>query len=119
MAPRFPAPPTGKPVLVDAARVAELQVILEGVPLPAERASLVAYARHEGAAPAQLAALERLPDRLYVSLDDAAEELAPVQPPRGRPAPHPPREESGAAPGGDDYTNARPESGAVRDADTG
>src|SRR5581483_8493452 len=115
MAPRFPAPTTGKPVLVDAARTAELQVLLEGVPLPAKRTRLVEYARHEGATPAQLAALERLPDRLYVSLDDAAEELAPVQPSRGRTAPHMPREESGAAPGGDDYTNPRPESGAVRD----
>ena len=100
---------------MDLARTAELQVLLEGVPLPASRGQLLAHAVRERAEPWQLDALRRLPDRLYGSIDEAAEELLPVQPRRGREEPRPPRASSGAPPGGDDYTNPRPESGEVRD----
>jgi hypothetical protein len=102
---------------VEHARVAELQVLLEGVPLPASRSQLLEYARHQDAEPWQVDALRRLPDRQYGWIDEAAEELLRVQPPREREEPHEPRATSGAPPGGDDYTNARPESGEVRDKD--
>ncbi len=99
------------------ARAAEIQVLLEGVPLPAEKATLLGYARHEGAEPHVLAALATLPEREYRTLDEVGEELVGVQPRRAREEPHTPRAESGAPPGGDDYTTPHPESGAVRDLD--
>ncbi len=101
---------------MEQATVAELQVLLEGVPLPNERSSLLKYALHEGASGEQVALLRRLPDRRYDTIDEVAEELASVQPSFERKA-HSPREESGAPPGGDAYTQARPESGQVRDLD--
>jgi hypothetical protein len=99
---------------MELSAVAELQVLLEGVPLPNERSSLVEYARDEGARADQIAALYRLPDRRYDNIDEVAEELVRVQPPREHEVPHRPREESGAPPGGDAYTQPHPESGAVR-----
>jgi hypothetical protein len=99
---------------MEPARVAELQVVLEGVPLPAELSTLGRYALQHGATGEQLAVLQRLPDRSYDNLDEVAEELVSVQPPGGREEPHSPREESGDPPGGDDYTQLHPESGAVR-----
>ena len=93
--------------------VAELQVLLEGVPLPNERSSLVRYAMSEGATGDQLAMLRRLPDRRYDNIDEVAEELASVQPSFEHERPSP-REESGSPPGGDAYTRKHPQSGAVR-----
>jgi Protein of unknown function (DUF2795) len=96
------------------AEVATLQALLEGVPLPARKAELIAYARRQDAR-APLHLLERLPDREYEAIDDVGEALAPVQPPsasRGQ-AP-PPREESDLPPGGPDYVNRSPSPGAVR-----
>ena len=95
--------------------VAELQVLLEGVPLPAPRQELLDHARREHAGPAALALLEGLPDREYSSLDEVGETLLPVQPTRepeglARPAP-----ESGEPPGGSAYTDASEEPGWVRD----
>lgn len=84
--------------------VAELQVLLEGVPLPNELSSLVRYALHEGASGEQLAALQRLPERRYDNIDELAEELVHVQPAYDRREPQAPHEESGAPPGGDAYT---------------
>ena len=103
---------TGHRVRVDTQRAAELQVLLEGVPLPARKRELLAYARSqdEGAA-AQLASL---PDREYRSLDEVGEALAPDQPPRSQPRVVVPREESDAPPGGDNYVKPHPEPGAVR-----
>jgi uncharacterized protein DUF2795 len=101
---------------VKLSAVAELQVLLEGVPLPNERSSLVDYARHEGASGDQLAMLRQLPERRYDNIDEVAEELVRVQPPQGDEQPEP-REESGAPPGGDAYTQLHPESGQVRDLD--
>ena len=102
---------------MDLAAVAELQVLLEGVPLPSERSSLVRYALHEDAGGEQIALLQRLPDRRYDNLDEVAEELASVQPPYEHTEPESLHEESGAPPGGDAYTQPHPESGQVRDLD--
>lgn len=102
---------------MDVASVAELQVLLEGVPLPNERSSLVRYALSEGASGEQIALLQRLPERRYDNLDEVGEELARVQPAGEDDEPHAPREESGAPPGGDAYTQPHSESGQVRDLD--
>jgi hypothetical protein len=102
---------------VELSAVAELQVLLEGVPLPNDRSSLVRYATREGATGGQIAMLQRLPDRRFDNIDEVAEELAPVQPEREHEVPHVPREESGAPPGGDAYTQPHPDSGQVRDLD--
>jgi hypothetical protein len=83
--------------------VAELQTLLEGVPLPASKRALVAYGREHGGDGGQLAALEELPDDEYVSLDDVAEALRAVQPSAPAVLPPAPRPESGAPPGGTEY----------------
>jgi len=94
------------------AEVATLQTLLQGVPLPASKSELIRYARRQdGAAPMHL--LDRLPDREYSSLDEVGEELAPVQP-VAKLRTRLPREESDLPPGGDDYVNPEPRSGAVR-----
>jgi hypothetical protein len=96
---------------VDAQRAAEIQVVLEGIPLPASRDALVRYARPEDAAAA--VALEQLPDREYDRLDAVGEEL--MRPPEAPRAPdRPPRAESGGPPGAESYVEASPVSGAVR-----
>ena len=59
-------------------RAAEIQVVLEGIALPATRDELVRYAAPQDAAAA--AVLERLPDRTYERLDDVGEALAPTEP---------------------------------------
>ena len=102
---------------MDLAAVAELQVLLEGVPLPNERSSLVRYALSEGATGEQIALLQRLPDRRYNTIDEVAEELVSVQPAFEQEEPDSPHEESGAPPGGDAYTRPHLESGQVRDLD--
>jgi hypothetical protein len=89
---------------VEFAAVAELQVLLEGVPLPNESSTLMRYALHEGATGEQLALLQQLPDRCFETIDEVAEELVRIQPPREREVPHSPREESGEPPGGEAYT---------------
>lgn len=93
-------------------RAAELQSVLEGVPLPAQKADLLAYAGDQDASAA--ADLQGLPDREYSSLDEVGEALAPVQPEWAGPAVHEPRDESGQPPGGDAYVDPHPEPGAVR-----
>jgi hypothetical protein len=86
-------------------RAAEIQVVLEGVRLPATRDELLRYAAGEDAAAAH--ELAGLPDREYESLDEVGEELVHVHPllPAAVPLP---RAESGDPPGGDDYLNAPP-----------
>jgi Protein of unknown function (DUF2795) len=104
---------SGNRVSVDSRRAAEVQVLLEGVPLPASKHELVAYARSQDARGAeQLASL--LPDREYRSLDEVGEELAPVQPSRSPPEAAVPHEESDEPPGGDAYVDPNAEPGAVR-----
>jgi hypothetical protein len=92
-------------------RAAEIQVLLEGVTLPAGRDELVRYAALQDAEAA--VELERIPDREYESIDEVGEELAHVQPdfPAKQPLPHP---ESGSPPGKADYVNPTPTPGAIR-----
>jgi len=63
-----------------SSRLAELQTLLEGVPLPADKQELIRYAVSEGAGPGEAALLEALPDREFRSIDDVGEALQPVQP---------------------------------------
>jgi hypothetical protein len=97
---------------VSTQTAALIQVILEGVPLPASKAELVDYARRED--PDAAALLQALPEREYRSLDEVGEALAPVQPLRAQPGTAVPREESDKPPGGDAYIEPHPEPGAVR-----
>jgi hypothetical protein len=92
-------------------RAAEIQVLLEGVTLPATREQLVHYAALQDAEAA--VELERIPDREYRSIDEVGEELAHTQPhlPAPDARPHP---ESGRPPGGEDYVNPAPTPGALR-----
>lgn len=93
-------------------RAAEIQVVLEGVPLPARKRELVAYARTEDDRAAR--ELEAIEDREYATLDEVGEELLQVQPPAGSRAEPLPAAESGSPPGGRDYTEPHPDPGAVR-----
>jgi Protein of unknown function (DUF2795) len=68
---------------VKLSTVAELQVLLEGVPLPVGRDELVRYAEREGAGPRTIGLLRGLPERRYQHIDEVAETLAPVQPRAG------------------------------------
>jgi hypothetical protein len=92
-------------------RAAEIQVLLEGITLPATREQLVQYAAQQDAESA--VELERIPDRSYQSIDEVGEELAPTKP-HLLAAEHPPHPESGAPPGGEDYVNPSPTPGAIR-----
>jgi len=102
---------------MDTAPTAELQALLEGVDLPAEKDALLAYAVSQRAEPVFIAALRELPEREYQSIDEVGEELVRVQPVRHEEhaSPH---EESGAPPGGDAYTDPSPDTGQVRDLDS-
>jgi hypothetical protein len=92
-------------------RAAEIQVLLEGITLPATREQLVRYAASQDAAAA--VELERIADREYHRIDEVGEELVPTQPdlPEKQPLPHP---ETGRAAGGEDYVNPDPTPGAIR-----
>jgi hypothetical protein len=92
-------------------RVAEIQVVLEGVKLPATRDELVRYA--EMYDPQAARELTSISDREYERLDDVGEALAPTQPAEAN-GYKLPRPESGKPPGGDDYLRPFPESGRVR-----
>ena len=95
--------------------VAELQTVLEGIGLPAEKSELIQYAAAQRATPVQFGMLARLPDQEFDTIDEVAECLMRVQPEYEDEVPHAPREESGAPPGGDEYTNPDPVSGFMRD----
>jgi Protein of unknown function (DUF2795) len=97
---------------VGTQRAAELQVVLEGVALPATKAELLDYARTQDVDAARK--LQSLPDGEYRSLDEVGEALEPVQPPAAEARSDVPREESDAPPGGDSYVDPSPEPGAVR-----
>ena len=92
-------------------RAAEIQVVLEGVTLPATREQLVHYAAlHDSEAAVDL---QRIPAREYRSIDEVGEELAHTQPNLPAEAALP-REESGAPPGKADYLNPDPTPGELR-----
>jgi hypothetical protein len=88
---------------MDIARAAQLQVLLEGVPLPAEKAELLEYAVRQRAEPQAIADLRKIPDQRYESLDEVGEALVRVQPPDSDGAAPAPHEESGDPPGGEAY----------------
>jgi hypothetical protein len=96
---------------MDAQRNAELQVLLEGIPLPATRSALLTYARAQDARAAVL--LERLPDGEYDRLDAVGEALgdAPATPEAPARLPQP---ESDKPPGGSAYLEVSEDSGWVR-----
>jgi hypothetical protein len=101
---------------VEPADAAELKAALVGVTLPAEKPQLLEYAVQQRAEPRLLDGLRMLPEeKKYESLDEVVEELLHVQPPRVEGDPHEPKEEAGAPPGGDAYTNKHPETGTIRD----
>jgi hypothetical protein len=95
------------------AQTAELQVLLEGVSLPASKDELIRYAREQEDAAAAVRLLERLPLREFRTLDEVGETIAPVQAYSSEQAPLP-HEESDLPPGGDDYVNPAPVPGGVR-----
>ncbi|HKP17959.1 MAG TPA: DUF2795 domain-containing protein [Gaiellaceae bacterium] len=82
---------------------AELEVLLEGVDLPAPRRELIRHALGEAGGEEAAALLRALPDREYRSIDEVGEALEPVQPQPAAAIPTP-RPESGDPPGGDRYT---------------
>jgi hypothetical protein len=98
---------------VNHQRSAEIQALLEGIPLPASRDRLIAYASLQDAEAA--VELREIAEREYHSLDEVGEQLVRTQPapPAAMPLPKP---ESGDVPGGEEYTNPTPESGHVRTA---
>jgi hypothetical protein len=97
---------------MDTQRAAELQAVLEGVPLPATRSQLIAYAREQS--PSLAGELEGLPDAEFRRIDEVGELLMLV-PSAPAPADDLPRPESGKPPGGPDYVNPSPsDTGRVR-----
>lgn len=99
---------------MDSQRTAELQVLLEGVSLPAKRQELLDYAARQDDGGRFLGDLRALPDREYRRIDDVGEELLRVEPSPQQAEPPLPRDESGQPPGGDAYTDPAAEPGAVR-----
>jgi hypothetical protein len=81
-------------------RAAEIQVVLEGIGLPATRDELVRYAAAED--PEAASALRTIADGSYRRIDDVGNALAATQP-VARATPSLPRPESGEPPGGPDY----------------
>jgi hypothetical protein len=97
---------------MDAQRAAQIQAVLEGVPLPASKAMLIEYARRQDASIVR--DLQGLPDEEFRRLD-AVGELLTLAPTAPAPGPRPPIPESGKPPGGPDYLTPFPEdTGLVR-----
>ena len=94
---------------------AALQVVLEGVPLPAGKKELIAYAREQDGEARLLALLERIEEGEYRRIDEVGEAVAGVQPSFAPPSPHQPHVESDEPPGGASYTELRPEPGEIRE----
>lgn len=93
-------------------RASEIQAVLEGVPLPADRSRLVEYARAQD--PSIAADLEGLPDVEFDRLD-AVGELLTMRPSAPKPEQRLPRPESGKPPGGPDYVKPSPsDTGQIR-----
>ena len=63
---------------MEIARAAQLQALLEGVSLPAEKADLLEYAVRQRAEPPFIDLLRKIPNREYVSLAEVGRELIRV-----------------------------------------
>jgi hypothetical protein len=100
--------------VIDTQRTAELQVLLEGIALPASKQELVDYASRQSDSAEFVTDLRSLPDEQYESLDDVGEALLQMQPSRSEELLPVPQDESGQPPGGDEYTNPSPEPGGIR-----
>ena len=85
----------------------QVEALLVGIDLPATKDQLVAYARAQPGGERAAQRLERIPDRQYRAIQEAGEELEPVQPERSEPKIVPPRPESGEPPGGPGYVGER------------
>ena len=83
---------------------AQIEALLVGVTLPATKQQLVDYARAQPGGSVAAQRLQQIPDREYELIQEAGEELEPVQPDRTTPRIEPPKPESGLPPGGDAYT---------------
>jgi hypothetical protein len=83
---------------------AQIEELLVGVALPASKQQLVDYARAQPGGGRAAERLQRIPEREYTAIQDAGEELEPVQPDRSSPRIEPPSPESGLPPGGKAYT---------------
>jgi uncharacterized protein DUF2795 len=90
-------------------RAAEIQVVLEGIGLPATRDDLVRYAEAEDRDAAS--ELRRIADRTYRRIDEVGEELVATQP-VSRAGDAAAAAESGEPPGGVDYVRRVSTSGA-------
>jgi hypothetical protein len=97
---------------MDSGRAAVLRTLLVGVPLPATKPELFAYAERQRAEPDLLSALRSLPEREYASLAELADELLGTQPGHEERAPY---EETSPPPGGEAYTRPPRETAWVRD----
>jgi len=91
------------------------ETVLEGVPLPADKKDLLAYAEQQDPPAEVREALARIPEQEYRALDDVAEAIARVQPSFDPPCPGTPEPESDEPPGGEAYTDPSAESGRIRD----
>ncbi|HWD65003.1 MAG TPA: DUF2795 domain-containing protein [Solirubrobacteraceae bacterium] len=80
---------------------AYLEALLEGIPLPATRGDLLAYAKRNSGAHAERL-LKSLPQGRYDWIDEVGEALEPVQPKWARER-RVPKAESGLPPGGPAY----------------
>ena len=90
------------------------QVVLEGIPLPVRKETVIEYAQRQDPDPEILALLRTLPNEQFDTIDEIGEALAPVQPAFALPEAHLPREENDAVPGGDAYLDPSPEPGWIR-----
>jgi Protein of unknown function (DUF2795) len=98
---------------MDTQRAAEIQAVLEGIPLPAQKSMLIAYARKQDASVAD--ELQGLPEQEYARLDEVGQ-LLTLAPTARKPEPRRPLPESGKPPGGPDYLTPFPtDTGLVRD----
>lgn len=100
---------------------AQLEAVLVGVTLPADKRELVEYARRQSPDAPEATALveERVPDGTYATLQDVGEQVEPRQPPPDRARPPLPRPES-RPPGGLAYVGESQEPAnvaAVRERD--
>ena len=84
---------------------AYVESLLWGVPLPASKAELVAYAQKQERGGSVASLLQTIPERKYRALQDVGEELEPRQPEawEQEPPTELPREESDVYPGGPAY----------------